>query len=151
MSNEERLKAILAKQTAADQAKKEAAAKLEADKRVAEVRANEVAAKWAELKPCISKFIATTNASMSGRKLGLRPVKPQGPLLDLVVVIFEGRSHDSESKKCEYRVFPNGALILNVGNRRDDSVKHYEWDVLSVTIDQMESAILDFLDINVSD
>jgi hypothetical protein len=151
MSTEDRMKAILAKQAAADKAAAEEEARLAVATRDAKALRSQVEQKWSQLSTVLSETIKTANASMAGRTLyvAYENLPPGGMLVSELVFSFENKPPNRMHPKCGVRVNPDGTIIVSIDNAVVSPKKTYRLDALAATKKQIEGIVFDFLELNI--
>lgn len=151
MGTEERLKGILARQTAAaEKAKHDQAAAQAAAERAKDLRVR-VTEKWQGQRAHIEQFIDRLNNEMSdlGTTLFVRASRypsDESVQVDAMDIGFETSAGDM--RKLALLVRPDGRIYVSIATRTVSPVKHYDLNVLEATDEQLEGTVLDFLDEN---
>jgi hypothetical protein len=151
MSNEDRLKAILAKADTAGEARRKS--KEEADARAAEAAQKKlkVETAWKPLRGHINDFVISTNAKLPEHlELFVRNTRHDRPTADLVesLALTIGGYSSSDLRKCYIQTLGNGEISVRMGTSIQMPKKEYRLDALTATSDQVEGIVLDFLEIN---
>jgi hypothetical protein len=152
-NNEERLKAILAQQDLADQAK--AASEVDAanQEKVEKAQRTEIKKVWVgKLRPSFLAFIELINASMKGgRKLYVIPgnLPDNALLVDEISFSFENKAPSLIRTKCSIAVNQDGKILVRSTDANGRPSKTYNFEAHSVEPETLEAVALDFIEANI--
>lgn len=147
MTQNDRLKAILEKQNAADRAQvAELTRQAMAASQAKEARTR-VVNEWWRLHSVLEKTIATANGAMTGRrKLYSQPYNPHAErTIGDLIIKFEDRYSEEVQRKCIVGVELDGTVLVSILPQN----KEYRLNIWSATIDQIEGIVYDFMELNV--
>ena len=152
MGTDERLKGILARQAAvAEKAKHDQAAAQAAAEQAKALRVR-VTEKWQGQRAHIEQFIDRLNNEMSdlGTTLFVRALRypsDESVQVDAMDIGFE-KYTTGDMRKLAILVRPDGQIYVSIATRSVSPAKHYDLNVFEATEEQLEGAVLDFLDEN---
>ena len=147
-----RMKGILEKQAAADQAREAEEARLAVVEKDAAALRSRVEQKWVELSAVLTETIMSANNAMTGgRKLHVaHEIMPKGSLrISEVTFSFENKPPNLVHRKCVISVNVDGTIFVSMSGEGTSPKKDYRLDVSTAAKEQIEGIVYDFLELNV--
>ena len=153
MSNESRLKEILAKQTQAAQKRREQAQQDDLKERDAADLQAKVLSAWPSKRDRIQTYIAKLNQKMAsnGVQLYIRSGRTdERNAIDTMTIAFEQFPSGGATNFKRLTIVPTatGRVKVTMGTSSQWPTKHYDLHVLDSLDASFEDAVLDFLDAN---
>jgi hypothetical protein len=149
MIQNDRLKAILEKQDAADRAHVAELTRQAAAESAARASRDRVLHEWWRLCRVLKQTIATANDTMTGgRKLYSQPYNPHAEkTVGDLIIMFEDKYSESEEvqRKCIVGVNLDGTVFVSILPQ----TKEFRLNIWSATIDQIEGIVYDFMELNI--
>ncbi|MGJ5177408.1 hypothetical protein ACQR16_06050 [Bradyrhizobium oligotrophicum] len=147
MAQNARLKIILEKQDAADRAQVAELARQAAEESRARASRSRILGEWRHLCGVLAQTIEIANNAMTGdRKLYLQHWRPFAEdLLAEVILMFEDNYPDDVEQKCMAVVNLDGTVFVSLKPQN----KEYRLDISTVSIEQIESIVYDFIELNI--
>jgi hypothetical protein len=147
MTENDRLKAILEKQDAADRAHVAELARRTMAENHERASRTRVVNEWWRLWSVLEKAIATANDAMTGgRKLYSQLYNPHAErTVADVIIMFEDKYSEEVRRKCIVGVALDGTVFVSIMPQ----TKEYRLDIWSATIEQIEGIVYDFMELNI--
>lgn len=150
MNNEERLNLIMQKQSANEAAriKREQREKEEDERR--EALGEGVKARWTEEKAELKSYIDEVNlaVSVAASKVLLFPSGDDRTQIDAFFLALGEYPIHGSLRRCDVRVLEDGTIRVRMGTLSQSGIKHYELNAMTSTQDEINSIVLDFLEVN---
>jgi hypothetical protein len=147
MTQNDRLKAILEQQNAADRAHVAELARQAMAASQAKASRTRVANEWWRLCSVLEKAIATANGAMTGRrKLYSQPYNPHAErTVGDLIIMFEDKYSEEVQRKCIVGADLDGTVFVSMMPQ----AKEYRLNIWSATIEQIEGIVFDFMELNI--
>jgi hypothetical protein len=147
----DRMKAILEKQAAADRAREAKAAQEAAAEKDEKALQSKVEQIWPRLEGVLTETIKSANAAMTGdRKLYVLYGQRAAGSMEVASVILslENAPPNLIRRKCVVSVRPDGTIFVAIDGDAAPK-KNYRLDASTATHEQIEGIVYDFLELNI--
>jgi len=150
MSNEDRIKAILAKIEAAAEAKRKSNEEAGAMAATAAQKKMKIEAAWAPLRNHLEEFVRTMNGKLPDHlKLSVnRSQERHNDLIEALELTMDPESMGRSPRRSVVQVAGTGDISVQIGSRSQTPVKEYQLQSLTATPDEVERIVLDFIEAN---